>query len=262
MNMEQLSKHTHVHGLAVDRSDPDHLLIATHHGLFRTRSDGKAERISEVQDFMGFSPHPRAPNILYASGHPERGGNLGFIESKDGGRTWTQISAGANGPVDFHQMTVSPADPSRIYGVFRGLQVSRDGGRTWKVEGRTPDKLIGLSASAKDADMIYAATEEGLFASTDAGNTWNPLLKGSPVTFVKATEAGALYAYVVGRGLVSAREPPAAFRTVTAAFGDDYVVHFAADPTNPDRLFAATRKGNIIASADAGRTWQPLGSGS
>lgn len=140
--------------------------------------------------------------------------------------------------------------------------MSRDRGGTWKVEGRAPDKLIGLSTSAKDPDMIYAATEQGLFASTDAGSTWMPLLKGRPVTFVKATEDGALYAYVVGRGLVSAREPPTAFRTVPAAFGDDYVVHFAADPINPDRLFAATRKGNIMASADAGRTWRPLGSGS
>ncbi|MBA3448272.1 MAG: hypothetical protein H0T56_11815, partial [Pseudaminobacter sp.] len=31
-----LKEQTHIHGLAVDRQNPDQLLIATHHGLFRS----------------------------------------------------------------------------------------------------------------------------------------------------------------------------------------------------------------------------------
>ena len=87
MSISELSKKTHIHGIAVDRQDPSRLLIATHHGLFRTGPGGKAERISEVQDFMGFNPHPSDPDTLYASGHPAKGGNLGFIASTDRGRT-------------------------------------------------------------------------------------------------------------------------------------------------------------------------------
>src|SRR5215212_8071314 len=94
LTVGELPRHTHIHGLAVDRQDPSKLLIATHHGLFRAGSDGKAERISEVQDFMGFNPHPSDPNTLYASGHPSSGGNLGFIASADQGKTWRQISPG------------------------------------------------------------------------------------------------------------------------------------------------------------------------
>ena len=86
--VSELKAQTHIHGLAVDRQDPSYLLMATHHGLFRTGPDGKAERISVVQDFMGFNPHPNDPDILYASGHPADGGNLGFIASTDRGRTW------------------------------------------------------------------------------------------------------------------------------------------------------------------------------
>jgi hypothetical protein len=161
MTMGEFQRHTHIHGLAVDGKDPFKLLIATHHGLFRAGPDGKAERISEVQDFMGFNPHPKEPNTLYASGHPARGGNLGFIASADQGRTWRQISPGVNGPVDFHQMTVSPADPKTIYGSYGGLQVSQDGGQTWKLVGPAPEKLIDLASSAKDANTLYAATEGG-----------------------------------------------------------------------------------------------------
>jgi photosystem II stability/assembly factor-like uncharacterized protein len=145
--VSELKQQTHIHGLAVDRQDPENLLIATHHGLFRSGPDGKAERVSIVQDFMGFTPHPADPDTLYASGHPAGGGNLGFIASTDGGANWAQVSPGEGGPVDFHQMTVSAADPAVVYGAFGGLQVSRDGGKTWSEAGQLPEGLIDLAAS-------------------------------------------------------------------------------------------------------------------
>jgi hypothetical protein len=131
--VSDLSTLTPIHGLAVDRRDPSRLLIATHHGLFRIGADGKAERLSPVQDFMGFTPHPSNPSRLYAGGHPAQGGNLGFIASDDQGRIWSQASPGANGPVDFHQMTVSPADHGRSMaptGDFRSAGTQARPGRS------------------------------------------------------------------------------------------------------------------------------------
>ncbi len=256
----ELPRHTHIHGLAVDRRDPSRLLIATHHGLFRAGPDGKGRRISEVQDFMGFTPHPRVPNVLYASGHPARGGNLGFVTSTDGGRTWAQISPGANGPVDFHQMTVSPADPRTMYGAYRGLQVSRDGGKTWRVVGPQPDGLIDLAASATSGETLYAATEAGLLVSKDAGRSWKPIIRGTPVTLVKVTRDGTLYAFVVGRGLVRSGEDPLKFDDLGQDFGGGVLMHLAVDPNDPNRLFAATGRGRVLMSIDQGRTWNTFGS--
>jgi photosystem II stability/assembly factor-like uncharacterized protein len=259
ISVGELAHHTHIHGLAVDRNDPARLLIATHHGLFSAGPDGKAHRLSEVQDFMGFNAHPADPDRLYASGHPPQGGNLGFIVSSDRGRTWTQISPGVNGPVDFHQVTVSRADPKTIYGAYRGLQASRDGGQTWTMAGPAPDRLISLTASARNADTLYAATETGLLISTDAGKSWKPLLQGSPVTLVEVTPDGALYAFVVGRGLVRSAEEPLTFTTLGNDFGGGFLQHLAVDPTNPKRLFAATGRGRLLASTDEGRTWATFG---
>lgn len=254
-----LSAHTHIHGLAVDRNDPGYLLIATHHGLYRAGPDGNAELVSVVQDFMGFTPHPGDPNTLYASGHPERGGNLGFIASSDGGKTWTEISPGANGPVDFHQMTVSLADPNTIYGAYGNLQVSRDAGKTWKEVAPTPEKLIDLAASAKKPDILYAATELGLLISLDAGTTWEALLDRAPVTMVEVTADGTVYAFVYGRGLASAKEGIFNWSTAADDWGRQYILHLAVDPADAKRLFAATGDGNVLASADQGQTWAPFG---
>lgn len=254
-----LANETHIHGLAVDRQDASYLLIATHHGLFRAGQDGTAERISVVQDFMGFNSHPSDPDTLYASGHPASGGNLGFIASTDRGRTWEQVSPGMDGPVDFHQMTVSPVDPQTIYGAYGALQASRDAGKTWEVVGPPPDKLIDLAASAKDADTLYAATEGGLLVSRAGGAGWESIIEGAPVTMIEVAPAGTIYAFVFGRGLIRAAEDKLDLQVVSSDWGERFLLHLAIDPGNSERLFGATQEGHVLTSTDGGRSWAPFG---
>ncbi|HET7715809.1 MAG TPA: exo-alpha-sialidase [Bauldia sp.] len=258
-SVAELGSHTHIHGLAVDRQKAGHLLIATHHGLYHAAPDGSAELVSIVQDFMGFNPDPEEPASLFASGHPAGGGNLGVIHSSDNGRTWTELSPGAGGPVDFHQMTVSPVDPDVIFGAYGSLQVSRDGGKTWTEAAPAPERLIDLAASAKNADTLYAATEGGLLVSPDAGLTWRALIDDAPVTMVETGADGALYAFVYGEGLKMAREGVFKFETLAGDWGDGYILHLAVDPTDAKRLYAATGEGEVLASADGGATWSPFG---
>lgn len=259
VSVSQLKERTHIHGLAVDREDSQKLLIATHHGLFRAGSDGTAELISPVQDFMGFTPSPSDPRSLYASGHPAGGGNLGFIASADNGVTWNQVSPGADGPVDFHQMTVSSADPQVLYGAYGALQVSRDAGKTWSVVGPLPEKLIDLAASAKDADTIYAATEVGLSVSRDGGQTWETIVDGAPVSLVEVTGDGSVYAFVVGRGLVRSAEAALNFAPLSSGLSDRILLHLAVDPMDKNRIFVASHQSDILASIDGGANWTELG---
>lgn len=258
-----LAEKTHVHGIAVDPNDPSRLLIATHHGFHIASSDGAVNQVSETSDdFMGFTPHPADASVLYASGHPGRGGNLGFIESRDGGRTWRQLSEGAAdyGAVDFHTMDVSKADPAVVYGVYRELQVSRDGGRTWQTVDVPPARIIDLAASAKDADTIYAATEAGLQISMDGGKSWQATkVTGQPVALVEVAADGRIFAFVVGAGLMQGMEGSPKWETISADFGDRILLHLAADPSNADRLYAVTQESELLASQDGGRTWQPFG---
>ncbi|MBA3446031.1 MAG: exo-alpha-sialidase [Pseudaminobacter sp.] len=259
VSVSQLREHTHIHGLAVDRQDSEKLLIATHHGLFRSGPDGKAELISAVQDFMGFTPDPSDPNSLYASGHPAGGGNLGFIASTDNGVTWDQISPGADDPVDFHQMTVSVANPKVVYGAYGALQVSRDAGKTWSIVGPLPEKLIDLAVSAKNADTLYAATEGGLSISRDGGQSWETVIDGTPVSLVEVAADGSVYAFVLGRGLVRSAESEIDFKIISDAWDNRILLHLAVDSADKDRMFAATHQGDILASIDGGANWAELG---
>lgn len=257
----KLAGRTHVHGIAADPNDPSQLLLATHNGFYIASSDGVVKQVSETgDDFMGFTPHPSDPSTLYAGGHPQGGGNTGFIVSRDRGKTWTQLATGAGGPADFHALDVSKADPAVIYGAFKGLQVSRDDGRTWEIVGPGPAGLIGLAASAKDPDTVYAATESGLQISMDSGRSWFPTkLAGQPVSVVEVTEEGRIFAFVLGTGLVRGEEGSNKWETLSADFGDRILLHIAADPSNADRLYAATQESEVLASQDGGKTWQPFG---
>lgn len=261
VTLGKLRETTHIHGLAFDRADPSQILIATHHGFYRAGPDGAATLASESRDdFMGFTPDPGNAQSLYASGHPSSGGNLGFIASYDGGKTWTQLSPGADGPVDFHQLTVSAADPKVFYGAYGSLQTSRDGGRTWQVVGELPDRLIDLAASARDSAVIYAATETGLLVSRDGGRSWQEIIADAAVTVVDVTAEGIAHAFVYGRGLMRANEETLEFTPVGEEdFGGGYLLHLAVDPTNGQRLAAATEKGLILESRDGGTSWEPLG---
>jgi photosystem II stability/assembly factor-like uncharacterized protein len=265
-SVQALAGDTHFHGIAVDPTDPSRLYLATHHGLYVVAPDSTAKRLSPVQDFMGFTPHPTDLSTLYASGHPADGGNLGFIVSEDGGGSWSQLAEGVGGPVDFHQMDVSPADAKTIYGAYSGgLQVSRDGGGSWEMVGTAPEDLIDLAASAQNADRLYAATQNGLLKSEDGGKSWQDAYwLRQPATMVHVTPDGAVYAYLVGTGLVETLEPKLTWKTISNPSGRDYVLHFAVDPTSHNKLYAITfnpqsKAQAVLTSDDAGETWAPMG---
>lgn len=261
-----LAAQTHFHGLAVDARNPSRLLLATHHGLFAVTSDGKATQISATSDdYMGFTAHPSDPLVLYASGHPAGGGNLGFVVSSDGGRTWARLSEGLGGPVDFHQLDLSKADPRIVYGVFGDIQRSEDGGRTWRRIGPPPDGLIDLAASRRDANALYAATQKGLFKSADAGRSWQlAYFLSRPATMVHVTQAGDAYAFMVETGLLRAKREAENWEIVSPGVGRDVILHLAADPGDDRRLYAVTygtqtRAQAIVASRDGGASWTVLG---
>lgn len=266
LTLARLARETHFHGIAVDPNNADRLYLATHNGVFVAGPDGKATQISKSRDdFMGFTPHPSDSSVLYASGHPERGGNLGFIVSKDGGKSWSKLSDGVGGPVDFHQMDVSKADPRVIYGDHGGLQKSVDGGRTWRQLGVALRGLIDLAASSRDPDMLYAATRQGLLRSTDGGKSWQAVYSaGQPATMVYVTQGGEVYAFIYGTGLVRATEPDLRWQVLSSRFGRNVILHFAVGRSDPRRIYAAllypeARTQSILMSRDGGTTWAKLG---
>jgi mono/diheme cytochrome c family protein len=251
-----LDRLDHIHGLAVDPDRSSRLYLATHSGLFLAAPNGMATRVgASKDDLMSFAVHPENPDVIYASGHPPGGGNLGLLVSRDRGSTWQRLSAGVDGPVDYHAMDVSRADSQVIYGMYKGLQASGDGGKTWRQVGPMPKDTFDLAASASAPDALYAAARGGLFASRDGGRNWiRAYLESRPATLVHVTDQ-EVHAFVYGVGFLAGQEPGLGWEVRSAAFGDRYLLHMTVDPDDPNRFHAVADTGTVLTSKDGGRTW-------
>lgn len=249
---------THVHGIGSGTNGADSLTLATHHGLWAVDMIARtASRIgSSPDDFMGYSAVAGSPGAAFASGHPAGDGNIGVITTADGGATWTHVSDGLGGPVDFHNMEVSRADPSIIYGIGHDGRVQRssDSGKTWEATGQVPDKLIDIATSATEAATIYAATELGLYRSLDKGATWTEVVTGAPFTTVDLGADGVLRAVQYGKGVLSIGADGTATLLGTD-LPDGYLLYLASISADPHRLAALSGTGRLMLSEDGGSTW-------
>ncbi len=240
----------HVHGLGVNPAD-DSLLIATHSGLWRAPAGHRrAEVVGEIRhDLMGFTVV--GPDRFLASGHPnaraELPPQLGLQRSIDAGRSWDTVSL--LGEADFH---VLRAAGQRVYGVDSGtgaFLTSTAGGHAWQP--RTPPApVFDLAIDPDDPDAVVAATERGLFGSTNTGRTWRPL---GDATGLLAWPADDSLFLVESDGQVSRSDDAGRTFERTGRIGGQPEA-FAA---NGEReLYAAVHGGEVLMSADGGADWR------
>lgn len=252
---------THGHGLAVDVADPNNVYIATHHGLLVLKNDKDLYRVGVAQDdYMGFTPHPSAPKLLFSSGHPSTGGNIGFQKSEDGGFTWKKISDGIRGPVDFHAMTISPVNPNLIYGWYRGmLQRSTDQGKTWEVASTTNYPIVNLIADPKDENVLYAASPQGLMVSKNGGKEWKALLDGFVSTVaINPQDSQKLLSYSEIEQLAKSSDGGKTWEKITVDFKGETPLFISFNRQNPEMIYLLTEKNSIYKSSDGGSSWNKI----
>ncbi|MBI4636587.1 MAG: hypothetical protein HY727_09600 [Candidatus Rokubacteria bacterium] len=265
----------HIHGLAVDRRDPDVVYVATHTGLVRLRPEKPPEWIgSHNHDLMGFTAHPTDPRLVYASGHPDlptyrqQGvGNLGLLVSRDGGATWQ--SAALAGEADFHALTWSPRDGGTLYGWSvagqTGLhRVSTGSWASARLPARGLANVLALAASPDPGGPLLAGTKAGLLVSRDGGVTWVRVGSLPPDALLTsaafhAKDARLVYAYVAnppGR-LMRSRDGGGTWEPAGYSAGAEAaVIALAVGPD--ERVVLATTDADVLRSKDGGRTWQRL----
>lgn len=181
----------HVHGI-VDTGDGS-VLLGTHTGLYTLTEDGTVAGPVGGHDFdaMGLT---RAGDVFYASGHPgpttppELGApNLGVLRSTDAGQSWEPVAF--TGQEDFHVLTASGA--GAIYGIGSSsitVRTSPDGGATWIDGADVPAADLAVAADG----TLYAATQQGVQESRDAGATFTAVADAPLLYLLEADPGGGV----------------------------------------------------------------------
>ena len=152
--------------------------------------------------------HPTDTSVVYA-GAPSGG----LWKSTDGGRNW-RVLTDHMPSLGVSSILVHPTKPDDIlvgtgdrdHGDARGIGVihSTDGGNTWEMYNKgMGEYTVGMMArSEADPDFILAATNRGIFKTTDGGANWqvkyNP--EGCAFKDIKMKPGNSNIAYATSTG--------------------------------------------------------------
>lgn len=219
-------------------------------GIYKTTDQGKTWKnlgLEESGQIGAVKVHPENPDLVYvaALGHPfGKNDQRGVFRSEDGGDTWENIlfASDSTGAID---LEFNPEDPNEIYAVM------------WRAE-RKPWTIIS-----------GADTENGLYKSTDGGDSWNKLANGLPNGLsgkmdlaVTPADPNRIYLLVEAPGNEQGlyRSDDRGESWIQTSDKEEimsrpfYFTNITAHPKNPDMVYV----GNVRywVSTDAGETFE------
>jgi photosystem II stability/assembly factor-like uncharacterized protein len=169
-----------VASIAVDPSDPKHLLVGSAGGgIWESKDTGTtwAPRSDQLPSLAigAVAFDPSAPSRVYAgSGEGNFYWNLGagVYKSTDGGSTWTIAASAPFVGVGFFDLAVDPKSPSILYAATtKGFYKSANSGASWSQ--KRPGMCWDISVHPNGGAVEVLATfGDGLFVSTNAGNSF------------------------------------------------------------------------------------------
>jgi photosystem II stability/assembly factor-like uncharacterized protein len=205
-----LKETQHISRIVIHPENPDVLYVAAQgqlfgrnkeRGIFKSIDGGATwKKVHYVDDRTGcseLSMDLSDPNILYAAMWEHQrlpwkvisgGPGSGLYKSMDGGETWTELTEGLPEEKGKMAISVSQANPQRVYALIEsdsneekgGLFVSNDAGKSWS---RISDDhrlvqrawyYIEVFADPKDEHTVYVLSAAA-YRSIDGGKTWEEI---------------------------------------------------------------------------------------
>ena len=284
-NVKNIDTHTGFTDVIFDPSNPDVIYAASFQrerrpysyvgggpgsGLWKSIDGGDTwtkltEGLPKVDvGRIGLDVSRSNPNTVYATietkvtGNGASSGNTegSVYRSDDYGASWQKMGAGFSYPWYMGQVRVDPTDPERVYFMGVPLQVSTDGGRTFRSTATAAHSdHHAMWIDPTDPNHLIIGCDGGVYISHDRGRTVD-FVPNLPVSqyYAIATDMRQPFYYVYG-GLQdnSSWGGPSQTRNRQGITNADWIrttggdgFYAQIDPVDPNTVYGESQGGDIV----------------
>ena len=270
--------HTGVTDLVMEPGNPEVLYAATYQrrrhvwgmvdggpgsGIHKSLDGGRTwTRLKEglpKEDMgrIGLAVPPGAPTTVYAT-IEAAGKTGGFFASTDGGHNWERRNEQVSGSAQYYQELIcDPKDARRVYSMDTWMQVTEDGGRTWKRVGEKSKHVDNhaLWVDPSNTQHLVAGCDGGVYESRDRGATWDFKANLPVIQFyrVAVDEAKPFYTIYGGTQDNYTLGGPSRTRNLHGSLAADWFVtqggdgfYTQVDPTDPNTVYSESQYGGLV----------------
>ena len=242
--------------LLIDPIDPARIYYGSDHGVRRSTDYG-ASFDATGGDITGliFAFAAQSDGTLFA------GGDNGVYASEDDGQTWMALD-GDPRLVSVMALAVAPGNDQSIYAGTNGngMFLSTDGGANWTAasNGNASWKVRDIEIDPANPSVIYAASLDGIWRSTDAGNTWADLGYSRVMDLdFDPNDDNRAYAASWDFGVLRSIDGGSSWSTVNAIFPTNKL--YSLRVLQSGRVLVGTEFEGLYYSDDGGLSWGPAG---
>ncbi len=206
---------------------------------------------------IGLAVSPANPDVVYAIVEAANKAG-GFFRSTDMGENWEKRSGYVSGSPQYYQEIIcDPKDVNRVYSMDVWMQVTEDGGKTFRKVGEKFKHVDNhaLWIDPQDTDYLLSGCDGGVYESFDRGATWH-FKANLPVTqFYKITVDNELPFYNVYGGTQDnfTLGGPSRTLTVQGITNSDWFVTLGGDgfepqvdPRDPNIIYSQYQYGGLV----------------
>lgn len=194
----------------------------------------------------------------------------GAYKSTDGGASWTETGAPINNITSFAISPNYAMDETIFVGSYwnQGVAKSSDGGMTWTLINSGFANLdnysLAISPNYASDKTIFAGQGDGLYRSTNGGDTWERVLTKSdyPEALVLSPNYAVDQTIFVGFWNLSTYKSTNG-GTTWISIGQSKTSALAISPdfSSDQTIFAGNVRGGVSKSIDGGITWTEVSNG-